>query len=44
MKKTIIGIITLVVILGIAIFAIFKDDSKAKLQKITLAEVTHSIS
>lgn len=43
MKKTIIGIITLVVILGIAIFAIFKDDSKAKLQKITLAEVTHSI-
>ena len=43
MKKTIIGIITLVVILGIAIFAIFKDDSNAKLQKITLAEVTHSI-
>lgn len=42
MKKIIISIITFVIIIGIAIIIINKQD-KSNLKKVTLAEVTHSI-
>ncbi len=43
MKRTIIGLLTLVIVLSVAIWAFWKDDNQSNLQKITLAEVTHSI-
>ncbi len=43
MKRIIIGIITLLVVLSLAIWAFGKDSKQDNLQKVTVAEVTHSI-